>query len=320
MKLVKGKLWDRALIGLSTFALLTAFIPTAVFANPTLAVSSYSVGPENTATVMAGGGYTDNCIAVIAGRTYKVPVNIRLSDGTPINPAGYLISWTASTGDPPVFSVDQQGNLKGLIVGSGKLVTTLTDPVTGKVWTGLSTVHITLSGESVTVGQTVTVAVIPPLGMPDVSWAYYQPGASSLFSISPGAINGNEYITGLQPGRSELLAYTANLYTGQNYAQIIQINVLPVSSPMIYVTDVTINGTHTAGNITLKVGGATQLTGAVSPSNATNKNVIWQSSDPTVLSVSSTGLVTALKAGNATITLLSVDGSCCATNTIYVNN
>lgn len=58
----------------------------------------------------------------------------------------------------------------------------------------------------------------------------------------------------------------------------------------------------------LTVGGTKQLSVSVSPSNATNKSVTWKSSDSSIASVSNTGLVTAKKAGKATITVSSSNG------------
>ena len=59
----------------------------------------------------------------------------------------------------------------------------------------------------------------------------------------------------------------------------------------------------------MKVGQKTQLSVAVAPENATNQTVIWESNAPGVLSVDQTGLITALRAGTATITVSSEDGT-----------
>jgi len=75
--------------------------------------------------------------------------------------------------------------------------------------------------------------------------------------------------------------------------------------------------------IDLQVGtGATkttqQLLAKITPANATNKNVTWMSSNTKVATVSSTGLVTAVKAGSATITATSEDGHKKASSKITV--
>ena len=66
----------------------------------------------------------------------------------------------------------------------------------------------------------------------------------------------------------------------------------------IDVTRVTIN----KSSLTLDVGEAYTLSATVTPSNATNKKVTWSSSNESVASVSSSGRVTAKKAGTVTIT------------------
>lgn len=52
-----------------------------------------------------------------------------------------------------------------------------------------------------------------------------------------------------------------------------------------------------------------QLTATVAPETANNKNISWKTSDETIASVDSNGLITALKAGNATITVTTEDGN-----------
>ena len=62
-----------------------------------------------------------------------------------------------------------------------------------------------------------------------------------------------------------------------------------------------------------------QLTATITPDNASNKNVLWESSDTDVATVSSTGLVTAKGVGTATITVTTVNGGFTATSAITVN-
>ena len=62
-------------------------------------------------------------------------------------------------------------------------------------------------------------------------------------------------------------------------------------------------------SVTLKVGRTKQLTPQITPNDATNKTVTWTSANPSVASVSSTGLVTAKSAGVTIITCKANDGS-----------
>lgn len=72
----------------------------------------------------------------------------------------------------------------------------------------------------------------------------------------------------------------------------------------VAVTGVTLNAS--SGELT--VGSHTTLTATVSPENASNKTVTWESSAPTVASVVN-GVVTALAPGSATITVKTQDGN-----------
>ncbi|MBQ4069665.1 MAG: Ig-like domain-containing protein [Lachnospiraceae bacterium] len=66
--------------------------------------------------------------------------------------------------------------------------------------------------------------------------------------------------------------------------------------------------TMSSSNATVKLGTTLQLKATVS-SDASNKKLTWTSSDTSVATVSSTGLVTAKKVGKATITATAQDGS-----------
>ncbi len=70
------------------------------------------------------------------------------------------------------------------------------------------------------------------------------------------------------------------------------------------VTGVTLD----KSSLTIDEGTSSSLTATVSPSTAGNKNVTWSSSNSSVATVSSTGVVKGLKAGTATITVKTVSG------------
>jgi uncharacterized protein (TIGR02145 family) len=70
------------------------------------------------------------------------------------------------------------------------------------------------------------------------------------------------------------------------------------------VTCVSLNKT----SLSLEVGNVEQLMATVSPSNATNKSVTWNSNNPSVASVDNNGNVTAVTIGTATITVTTQDG------------
>jgi uncharacterized protein YjdB len=103
-----------------------------------------------------------------------------------------------------------------------------------------------------------------------------------------------------------------------------------------HITVTTVDGGHTAvcrvtvvksvsgvtldvENATLRVGEQTlQLTATVQPSDASDKSLVWTSSNAEVASVSETGLVTPLASGEALITVTTVDGGFSATCAVTV--
>lgn len=75
----------------------------------------------------------------------------------------------------------------------------------------------------------------------------------------------------------------------------------------------------TDGPIEINAGETHQMSAQISPSSATNKQVIW-SSDNASVTVSAAGLVTAVSEGSATITATSADGGFTDTQTVTVTN
>jgi uncharacterized protein YjdB len=88
------------------------------------------------------------------------------------------------------------------------------------------------------------------------------------------------------------------------------------SSSTVVVTGVTVS----PATVALNVGATSQLTKTITPSNATNQNVTWSSSNTAIATVDGNGLVNAVAAGTATITVTTADGSKKATSTVTVTS
>jgi len=73
-------------------------------------------------------------------------------------------------------------------------------------------------------------------------------------------------------------------------------------------------------SLDLLTGSTSQLTATIAPSGATNKTVSWSSNNTGVATVSSSGLVTAVSAGTATITVTTADGGYTATCVVTVTD
>ena len=87
-----------------------------------------------------------------------------------------------------------------------------------------------------------------------------------------------------------------------------------VSNKEVNVTGVTLN----KATLTLIEGASETLTATVAPADATNQKVTWKSSNAAVATVDATGKVTAVKAGEATITVTTEDGAKTATCKVTV--
>ena len=90
--------------------------------------------------------------------------------------------------------------------------------------------------------------------------------------------------------------------------------VIHVSADAVNVTGVTLSQT----TLELQETNSETLTPVITPTHATNKNVTWVSSAPEFVTVSASGLVTAVKVGQATITVTTNDGNHTATCAVTV--
>ncbi|MFL0266873.1 Ig-like domain-containing protein [Candidatus Clostridium radicumherbarum] len=84
---------------------------------------------------------------------------------------------------------------------------------------------------------------------------------------------------------------------------------------IINVTGVTLD----QSNITISAGSSQTLTAAITPTDATDKSVIWSSSNTAAATVSN-GVVTGIAAGSAVITVTTTDGGKTATCNVTVTN
>ena len=78
-----------------------------------------------------------------------------------------------------------------------------------------------------------------------------------------------------------------------------------VEQETVKVTGVELN----KESLNMQVGEKTNLVATIKPTNATNKNVTWKSSNENVATISETGIIEAIKVGTTTITVTTKDGS-----------
>ncbi len=223
----------------------------------------------------------------------------------PSNASNKNVTWSSNnTGVATVSAGKVTGIKAGTAVitaktADGGFAASCTVTVNNKT---VSVTGITLSktSSSITVGESVSLSatVVPSnASNKNVTWSSNNTGVAT---VSAGKV------TGIKAGTAIITAKTAD--GGFTASCTITVNAKvaaePTNSKTISVTGITLN----ASSVKIIVGNDSNLLASVSPSNASNKNVNWSSSDTSVALVSSTGKVTAKKPGYAIITAKTSDG------------
>ena len=283
--------------------------------------SSLTIPDDKTLTVN-GGELTGNVPQ--SGVTYKVTEvtlsqsNLTLDVGasdtltatiTPDNATDKSVTWESSASG--VATVDTSGKVTAVSVGTATITATAADG----------------SGEKATCSVTVNAAAIVPVksvSLDKTSLELTEGGTARLTAtiLPDNATNKNVtwstsdasiatvtdgVVTAVAPGTATITVTTED---GGKTATC----AVTVAAATVPVTGVTLNKTSTS----LYVGETAQLTATVLPDNATNKNVTWSTSDPSVATVEN-GTVTAVGRGTATITVTTEDGTKTATCTVTVS-
>ena len=174
--------------------------------------------------------------------------------------------------------------------------------------TGVSVNPTTMTLE---MGKTVTgtiTATVAPSGATNksVTWT------SSNTSVA--TVDASGKVTAKSAGNATITVKTAD----GNKTATCMVTVREQAPVTVHVTGVTID----PGILTLKlIEGETvtgMLTATVIPSNASDKMVTWISSDSSIARVNGSGKVTAVSAGEATITVRTLDGSKTAVSRVIV--
>lgn len=164
---------------------------------------------------------------------------------------------------------------------------------------------VTLSPGTVTLGVGATQQLTPTVSPANATnkTVSYSSNNTGVATVSSSGL-----VTAVASGSATITVTTQD---GNKTAT----SVITVNSSNVAVTSVSLS----PSSATLAVGGTQQLTPTVLPSNATNKSVNYASNNTAVATVNSSGLVTAVSAGTATITVTTVDGNKTSTAAITVN-
>ena len=227
-------------------------------------------------------------------------------------------NYMLTSNNPAAVSVDDEGNI--FAVFEGRAIITITSSE-GR-FTEQMVVNVSkLPVESISLNETAIdlepgdepfqlIATIVPdnASIRDVIWTSSEPNRVSVVpSVDedgvPIPLTATLTATGLALGEATI---TVTTVCGNFTA------TCKVFMPNVFgVTDVIIarEGTTTpAGNFVLERTQEEKLEAIIAPANATIKDVIWTSSEPSVVSVDSDGNIEALSVGSAVIRVTTVDG------------
>lgn len=171
--------------------------------------------------------------------------------------------------------------------------------------------------QNISVGAVTSIAVTTPPTKTsyDTGDSFDATGMVVTASLSTGEVSEPDTWT------REVTGYTVDLddnLVPANTAATITYASKTTTQP-ITVTDVAVSDVSLKTSTTIEKGKTETLIPAFTPANATNKNVTWESDNTSVATVEG-GVVTAVAAGTATITVTTEDGDKTATCEVTVVN
>lgn len=179
------------------------------------------------------------------------------------------------------------------------------------VWLKVEQIELNKSSLTLTEGESAKLtATIKPSDATDKNIVW----KSSDTSVVTVDSNGNIKAVGVGNATITVTSKDGG-YSATTKITVIEANQDSPIKENIKVTGVVLN----KSSLTLTKGESAKLTATIKPSNASNKNVTWKSSDTSVVTVDAKGNIKAVGVGSATITAITKDGGYKATATITVN-
>lgn len=258
--------------------------------------SSYRYVLCNKATI------SEDSVSVIVGLSLSSKSALCVGDvykpilgSTPTASVGYNDSITWKSSDESVLSVAADGTLTAHKFGSARItVTTAALGLSAHADVSVvPTLELNYTKLSLPVGHSVQLT---PIRTPECEDTYtWTSSSSSLVSVSSTGLVTVLSINGHYPTTT----ITVKSSSGLSATCV----VTPITAP-VQAQSVALN--HTL--LRPMPGETIQLSAEILPANTTDKTLRWESSDPEVASVSSTGLLEAIRPGNATITVTTANG------------
>ena len=269
-----------------------------------------AIGPGTTAitAAAAGGAITSKCVVTVLSPALAIKISdsrLSLEEGEeatltasvfPSDATQSTLTWRSDK--PEVATVDQDGNVRAVKAGVAVITVSVSETVfetcTVTVVSRVTGISFDVDELEILPGEShqLKVTVLPEnASVPDVNW--------SSDNAKVAKVSDTGLVTGLSAGVATIHAVTKD--GGKMATCLVKVGTpvsgisLSKSSASMYVGDSPL-----------------ALTAAITPSNASDKSVVWSSSDASVASVTAgSGLdatVTPVAAGTATITVSTPDG------------
>lgn len=254
-------------------------------------------------TVSTSNGYTDSCTVVVTSEIESIQFTeskITLDIGkekqleliiTPADVPNADVTLTVS--DPTVVSIDANGKIRALKAGTATITARTANNKTATCTVTVNKavpekITVSPASKSVNVGETfsITTQITPAEAANDkLTW--------SSNNTSIAAVDANGKVTAKAAGTATINVKTSNGKTA----------TCTVTVKNIEATSVTVSPT----TVTLEVGKTQTVAAKVAPDKA-DQSVTWTSSNTSIATVSSSGVITAKAIGTANITAKTKNG------------
>ncbi len=290
---VTWKAQDKAIAIVSETGIVTGVAPgeTIIYAS-----SSNGLTAECHVTVKAhdvlptGISLTNTSITMIEGNTADIIAIVHPSA------ADQTVTWASA--DEEIATVDQNGIVKAVKTGETIVTATTVNGIVAECHVtvipaivAVEKIKVEPDKLTMNVGDVETlVATVTPYYATDpaVTWASAN---STIATVSDSGV-----VTAVSPGEVTIYVASSNGLRAECLVTVLTPEILP--------TDITL----TNSELVIYEGETTELIDIVFPFEATDKTVLWESSDEDIVAVDQAGMVTGLMVGNAVVTATTVNG------------
>jgi uncharacterized protein YjdB len=257
----------------------------------------------DTLIIVTGVSVYPKTMGIVVGNSSIVTATL-----SPTKPTNSAVSWTSS--DTLIATVSQAGLVKGIALGTTKIyVKTADGGFTDTCLVTVTSAPVAVTGVSVfpktlgvVMGDSSTVSsILSPVDATNIAVTWTSLNSSIASVIQTGMVHG------IALGTTKVYVTTAD----GGFTDTCVVNVLPIGVTGVSVSPKTLG---------LVIGDSSIISAVVSPSNATNSDVTWTSLNPSVASVSQTGMVHGIVLGTTKVYVTTKDGSFTDTCTVTVIN